>query len=465
MKKRIKNKYYLKKSSYRHKKNGIFYLIIAVSFTILILFSPFFSSSKHNTHNNYSTILGIKSATKNTLTSNKEIYYVDCINGSDIKDGLSPNSAWRSIKKVNRTSFKPGQSLFLKRGCTWTERLIISSNGTPEENILIDAYGIGANPIINNSNYFVVSIRSSYITIQNIYAKVTPIYFESGCLNNPKGGIIGFSFESGSSYNTLKNSKVSGAYAGVFIDNNSHHNKIINNQIIDNNMMQGLDTLPDNDYGAFGILLWGDDNEVGYNTIKGSDACSYDYIRDGSAVEIYGGQRNVIQYNRGYDSDAFTELGNSRSADNVYAYNLFTSSLPSSSFLVTRGGGKYGPVYGTKALNNTIYLTGILSNAIQCVECNNTTLYLRNNILWASKNYIQGRIDEGYNIFWGSWFYPAISSTSKIADPRFVSSGVDFHLQSTSPAIDAGVQTYVNKDLDGKQIPHGLGTDIGAYEY
>jgi len=68
------------------------------------------------------------------------------------------------------------------------------------------------------------------------------------------------------------------------------------------------------------------------------------------------------------------------------------------------------------------------------------------------------------------------------ADPLFVdASNNDFHLQSTSPAIDAGTssgviqevfdrfeQLYgidIRKDIEGRTRPQGLGWDIGAYEY
>ena len=45
--------------------------------------------------------------------------YVDCLNGSDGNDGLSPSSAWQTIQRINQAAFGPGDSILLKRGCAW----------------------------------------------------------------------------------------------------------------------------------------------------------------------------------------------------------------------------------------------------------------------------------------------------------------------------------------------------------
>ena len=52
-------------------------------------------------------------------------------------------------------------------------------------------------------------------------------------------------------------------------------------------------------------------------------------------------------------------------------------------------------------------------------------------------------------------------------DPQFMGPGsYNFRLQSGSPAIDRGLSlSLVLNDLLGVLRPHGLGYDIGAYEY
>ena len=50
-----------------------------------------------------------------------------------------------------------------------------------------------------------------------------------------------------------------------------------------------------------------------------------------------------------------------------------------------------------------------------------------------------------------------------VADPLYVEDGVDFHLQSTSPCINAGANVGVSRDFDGNQ--RSASPDIGAFEF
>lgn len=52
------------------------------------------------------------------------------------------------------------------------------------------------------------------------------------------------------------------------------------------------------------------------------------------------------------------------------------------------------------------------------------------------------------------------------ADPQFTNvTGGDFTLQSTSPAIDAGAELGLTRDLAGTSVPQGGAPDLGAYEF
>src|SRR5581483_8791240 len=47
-------------------------------------------------------------------------YYVDCIGGNDGNSGTASKLAWHSLSRANQAVLSPGESLLLKRGCTWT---------------------------------------------------------------------------------------------------------------------------------------------------------------------------------------------------------------------------------------------------------------------------------------------------------------------------------------------------------
>ena len=79
-------------------------------------------------------------------------YYVDLTNGKDTNDGLSEAAAWKTIAKINASSFSPGDQVLLKRGEIWRETLVPSSSGTFGHPITFGAYGTGVDPILKGSN-------------------------------------------------------------------------------------------------------------------------------------------------------------------------------------------------------------------------------------------------------------------------------------------------------------------------
>lgn len=79
-------------------------------------------------------------------------YYVDATLGTDDNDGLSEATAWKTIAKVNASSFVPGDSILFNRGDTWREQLTVPGSGSSGSPITYGAYGSGVLPIINGSN-------------------------------------------------------------------------------------------------------------------------------------------------------------------------------------------------------------------------------------------------------------------------------------------------------------------------
>jgi len=81
-------------------------------------------------------------------------YYVDFTTGLDSDTGLTEALAWKTIAKVNATTFYGGDNIDFKRGETWRERLLVPSSGSAGLPITFGAYGTGEKPIINGSNIY-----------------------------------------------------------------------------------------------------------------------------------------------------------------------------------------------------------------------------------------------------------------------------------------------------------------------
>ena len=86
-----------------------------------------------------------------SMVSFATTYYVSNI-GSDANSGLTTTLAWKSLAKVNATTFNAGDQILLKRGDTWRETLTINQSGTDAQRIVISNYGTGNKPRILGSN-------------------------------------------------------------------------------------------------------------------------------------------------------------------------------------------------------------------------------------------------------------------------------------------------------------------------
>jgi hypothetical protein len=73
-------------------------------------------------------------------------YYVDAAHGGDAKGGLSAQSAWKSLDRVNQHVFQPGDRLLLKAGSQLEGQLKPRGSGKEGAPIRIDRYGEGPKP-------------------------------------------------------------------------------------------------------------------------------------------------------------------------------------------------------------------------------------------------------------------------------------------------------------------------------
>jgi len=80
------------------------------------------------------------------------VYYVDFTTGLDTDSGLTEALAWKTIAKVNASSFSAGDSVLFKRGEVWREQLTVPTSGSAGLPITFGAYGTGDDPVITGAN-------------------------------------------------------------------------------------------------------------------------------------------------------------------------------------------------------------------------------------------------------------------------------------------------------------------------
>ncbi|MBQ6009967.1 MAG: right-handed parallel beta-helix repeat-containing protein [Kiritimatiellae bacterium] len=80
-------------------------------------------------------------------------WYFDADAGDDARDGLTPQTAWRTFKNVEGMELGPGERLLLKRGCVFNGDLLLSARGSAENWAEIGAYGEGMRPRISRNRH------------------------------------------------------------------------------------------------------------------------------------------------------------------------------------------------------------------------------------------------------------------------------------------------------------------------
>lgn len=358
-------------------------------------------------------------------------YYVDSRAGDDGSAGTSATKPWKSLDKVNAADLKPGDAVSFKRGGSWSGSLTLSAKGTAARRIVVQAYGDGPAPKVSGEDANCVVVTGNYWRISGLRA--------SKCQ--------WAGFEIGGDGNQLIGVQADHNIAGVWVTADGRRNVIRDSRLSDNNRMSVDTEGGDDDSGAFGVLLNGDDNLVTGNTISGSYASSHDYTTDGAAVEVYNGDRNRVTHNFARNNETFSELGAEKgktAAGNVFAFNVVTSSRSRGSFLVTRGPKHVvGPVKGTVAVHNSVYLPARQTIGWSCHDgCSPAILRVRNNVIVVGGQmaYEDGTgADDAGNVYLGRTKSFKLGPSSVIANPRFVSK-TDLRLRPGSPALGRAVR-------------------------
>lgn len=98
-------------------------------------------------------------------------YYVanagnDACDGKSSTIGSSGSCAWKTISKVNSSSFSAGSSILFNKGDTWREQLTVPSSGSSGNPITFGAYGSGEKPVINGAD---LTAGSWAVHAENVY--------------------------------------------------------------------------------------------------------------------------------------------------------------------------------------------------------------------------------------------------------------------------------------------------------
>jgi parallel beta-helix repeat protein len=224
-----------------------------------------------------------------------------------------------------------------------------------------------------------------------------------------------------------------------------------------------------------------------------------------------GSSGNIVRYNKIHDN-VTTGININNSDSNQVYYNLIygNGSVSLGAFGISMFDSSSGTCTGNQIYNNTFSDNSYVGIDIRTEQ---TNLKIKNNIfsqnygyaapnaeMWIYSGFTFGGLEIDNNNYYHSdpaadpywnlrcWWYGTIASLtyktwaewkaltigginpdasySLNSDPKVTSTVTpDFHLQPTSPCINAGVNVGLTQDYEGNRTPRGPRPDIGAYEF
>jgi hypothetical protein len=368
-------------------------------------------------------------------------YYV-ATNGSDANPGIQAQP-FQTIKK-GLSVLHAGDTLYL-RGGTYNERIDSDTQTIPSGTAWNNAVTIAAysnetvtlrpnsGPTVITLNGWNASATMQYIIFDKLIIDATNTRYGLSWVSNHNGFEV-------------------------------HHIRFQNGEI--KNSMGSDPCMPST--GTDGVNVQTDGHDIEFLNSKSYNArCSYGFYLSGHHIlldhmQVYNNNRYGIQiYSYGSSSVSNNIVRNSQIYGNGYAgITVNTGSdnqVYNNLFYNNAGGielGLNGPAINFQAYNNTIY-----NNAGQGIQLGayNQGAKVQNNIVYQNSG---GDIVDSSST--GTTLRNNLTTNPKFID----ASTNNFHLQATSPAINAGITlSAAQTDLDGIARPQGALYDIGAYEY
>ena len=456
-------------------------------------------------------------------------YYVKN-GGNNALDGLTDATAWANIGKVD-TAIIAGDSVFFKRGDTWRERFV-AVGGTSTKYTYYGAYGTGAKPL------FLGSDEKNELTdwtgsSTNVWKCTTSYTDDIGNIvfnNEASVGVkcmtatplpdsldVQGDFWMGHAGDTLILYSV-GNPASVYTD----IELVKSWEAIYPEITKHYITFQNLDWRYWGDFV----REQGGNYVNflncdisycGGVDINNDYVaRFGGALQCYsynGNGNHDVTISRCRISQCYDDGISLQGYSGLYeTYNIFINyniiidcELPFNFYHRSTTGATTHHIYFE---NNTIVsaaggwghaqrsdvATGA-SLRIYLYTAAKSDIYIRNNILYESVNYLVeianlsdlNNIILNNNLYYNTtgdiaFDYPSTYYTTLAAwqtatgqeangvsgDPLFTGTGtppLNYKLQSGSPAKDAGISVGLTSDYGGYNVPVGPLPDIGAWEY
>ena len=389
-------------------------------------------------------------------------YYVD-VTGDDANLGTA-SSPFRTIQKAVSV-VRAGETVFVKAG-TYAENLnnVIPSGSSWSAAVTIKAYDVRNRPVIEapsgsaGLDGLLKIVARQYIVLDGLILDAKKLITTNVYLGSDSHHI------------RITNTEIrNGVHSGIFDESlaaSGGHNEYLNLEVHHNGDASSS-------LGYHGMYIQSADNLISGCSIHDNVGLGIQLYHEG----VYSVHRNVIKNNRVHNNGKTGILIGW--GDSNIAYNN----------IVWNNGDGVRVDYGasnSRIYNNTVYRTtntggwGGISNGSDpsSIVAPIGTEITNNIIMLASTRGIRNTSPRGCLISHNIVYQSAISNTydttglavlegNIIAEPKFTNPGAfDFHLQASSPAIDAGITlSLVTTDFEGISRLLDSAYDIGAYEY